>query len=153
MKWCFINPVVYCSVSPPARPRGAAQHGECRPQHEWLTVLYNHGPTPPGRQTCVFGQVLKGMGVVKMLEGIETKDENPMKVTTLKTRKHLLLLKCIMALQHLLSCLELESDRDLNWSWRTAISEILLLQAFSHPNQDLTVMKFILSRVLHRWTS
>lgn len=28
----------------------------------------------------VFGQVLKGMGVVKMLEAIETKEDNPVKV-------------------------------------------------------------------------
>lgn len=42
-------------------------------------------PTPhlDGKHV-VFGQVLKGVGVVKMLEGMETKDDNPVKVTMLK---------------------------------------------------------------------
>lgn len=39
-------------------------------------------PTPhlDGKHV-VFGQLLKGMGVVKMLEGMETKEDNPIKVS------------------------------------------------------------------------
>lgn len=113
-------------VSPPARQRRAAQHGECRPQHEWLTVLYNHcSHTAPGRQTCCLWPGAEGNGGGENAGGDGNKGRKPHEGDHVKTRKHLLLLKCIMALHHLLSCLELESDRDLNWSWRTAISEIL----------------------------
>lgn len=94
MKWCFINGGLSL-VSP------LLQH-----DREGLLSMANAGPNTNGSQFfittvptphldgkhVVFGQVLKGMGVVKMLEGLETKEDNPVKVTMLKACKHLLLL-------------------------------------------------------------
>lgn len=96
MKWCFINMV----VSLPQHDReGLLSMANAGPNTNGSQFFITTVPTPHlDDKHVVFGQVVKGMGVVKKLEGLETKEDNPVKVTMLNACKHFLLFKRIMTL-------------------------------------------------------